>query len=359
MIKYSPQTKAQVVEWFIEYRMYDHVTTMYLDTYGDRPPRKSTVEDWYAKFKQTGSILDRPRSGRPRISDEKFRQIKVKYQVSPKTSTREAAREIGISRETVRTVLRYRLRFYPYKIQLMHALKHGDQDKRRSYAAEMLNELDSDENFLKRIVYSDESLFHLSGKVHRYNTRIWGRENPHEFVELIRDSPKIMLWCAMTHKKILCTFIFNEPTVCGGNYLDMLEQYAFPMIKDGGPNCLDQDPNRAIFMQDGASPHFSLVVRDSLNRNFPQSWLGRGSGGADWREWPARSPDLTPMDFFLWGYVKTKVYTVPIRDIAHLKQRILEAIASVTPDMLENVWRELEWRLDVCRATGGGHIELR
>ena len=49
---------------------------------------------------------------------------------------------------------------------------------------------------------------------------------------------------------------------------------------------------------------------------------------------------------------------VKINDLAHLKARITEAINSVTPDMLGRVWDELEYRLDVCRATNGSHIEL-
>ncbi|GBN75140.1 hypothetical protein AVEN_15164-1 [Araneus ventricosus] len=71
------------------------------------------------------------------------------------------------------------------------------------------------------------------------------------------------------------------------------------------------------------------------------------------------SPDITPLDFYLWGYVKQHVYSGRINDINHLKQRITDVIRSVTPDVLTRVWEELDYRLDVCRATNGAHIELR
>ena len=47
-------------------------------------------------------------------------------------------------------------------------------------------------------------------------------------------------------------------------------------------------------------------------------------------EWPPRSPDLTPLDFFLWGYLKGKVFTTPCRNVMDLRRRI-----EVEVDILE------------------------
>ncbi|GBO07407.1 hypothetical protein AVEN_33835-1 [Araneus ventricosus] len=69
--------------------------------------------------------------------------------------------------------------------------------------------------------------------------------------------------------------------------------------------------------------------------------------------WPSRSSDITPLNFYLWGYVTQHVYIELINDINHLKQRITDVIHSVTPDVLTRVWEELDYRLDVCRATNG------
>ena len=46
--------------------------------------------------------------------------------------------------------------------------------------------------------------------------------------------------------------------------------------------------------------------------------------------WPPRSPDITPLDFFLWGYVKDKVFSTPVPDITNLKGRITDAFATIT-----------------------------
>ena len=73
---------------------------------------------------------------------------------------------------------------------------------------------------------------------------------------------------------------------------------------------------------------------------------------------PPRSPDATPCDFFLWGYVKDRVY-VPLlpASIPELKVRIRTAIETITADMLQTVWNKLDYRVDVCRITKGAHIE--
>jgi len=73
---------------------------------------------------------------------------------------------------------------------------------------------------------------------------------------------------------------------------------------------------------------------------------------------PPRSPDATPCGFFLWGYVKDQVY-VPLlpASIPELKVRIRTAIETITVDMLQTVWNELGYRVDVCRITKGAHIE--
>ena len=126
----------------------------------------------------------------------------------------------------------------------------------------------------------------------------------------------------------------------------MLAHYATPQLEQFQP--------RVLFQQDGAPPHWGLVVRNFLDATFPNRWIGRDGP----TNWPPRSPDITPLDFFLWGYVKDKVYSTPVADVETLKERITAALATVTTDILENTWREIEFRLDVLRATKGAHVEI-
>jgi len=69
---------------------------------------------------------------------------------------------------------------------------------------------------------------------------------------------------------------------------------------------------------------------------------------------PPRSPELTPCDFFFWEFVKDIVFVPPLTANLH---RITAAVALVDRDMLTRVWNEMDYRIDVCRITKGGHIE--
>jgi hypothetical protein len=109
-------------------------------------------------------------------------------------------------------------------------------------------------------------------------------------------------------------------------YLDMLELYVAHQLEEFQP--------LIILQQDGAPPHWGSDIRRFLDATFPNRWTGRDGS----TPWPPRSPDITPLDFFLWGYVKDKVFSTPVPDITNLKARITEAFATITEDMLENTW---------------------
>jgi len=73
---------------------------------------------------------------------------------------------------------------------------------------------------------------------------------------------------------------------------------------------------------------------------------------------PSRSSDATPCDFFLWGYIKDQVYIPPLpASIPELKVRTRTTIENITADMLQTVWNEIDFRVDICRITKGAHIE--
>ena len=82
-------------------------------------------------------------------------------------------------------------------------------------------------------------------------------------------------------------FFFDEPTITQTNFLHLLQEYVYPQLRDRQPG--------VVFQLDGAPPHWGLHVRASLDEEFPNRWIGRGGP----IPWPPRSPDVTPLDFFL------------------------------------------------------------
>lgn len=103
------------------------------------------------------------------------------------------------------------------------------------------------------------------------------------------------------------------------------------------------------FQQDGAPAHYSLEVRAWLDQKFANRWIGRRGS----IEWPARSPDLTPPDFFLWGYLKNIIYKVSPSTIAELRRLIASACAKIDNSMCDHVCKSLKNRFERCRDAGG------
>ncbi|GFY10207.1 uncharacterized protein TNCV_2628861 [Trichonephila clavipes] len=72
--------------------------------------------------------------------------------------------------------------------------------------------------------------------------------------------------------------------------------------------------------------------------------------------WPPRSCDLTPLDYFLWGYVKSLVYADKPQTPDHLEDNIRRVIADIRPQMLEKVIENWTSRLGYIRASHGSHM---
>jgi len=73
-------------------------------------------------------------------------------------------------------------------------------------------------------------------------------------------------------------------------------------------------------------------------------------------EWPARSPDLSPCDVFLWGYLKEKVFKHHPRSLEDLKERIQQEIDSIPPELTQRVMKNFRERLHQCVANDSRHI---
>jgi hypothetical protein len=104
---------------------------------------------------------------------------------------------------------------------------------------------------------------------------------------------------------------------------------------------------------DGAPIHFCRQVRQILDRRYPNSWIRQGEPV----NWPARSPDLTPLDYFLWGHLKNYIYREPVNNLEELNDRIHEALTSVTPNMLRMARENLIKRARLRLHMEDGHFE--
>ena len=95
----------------------------------------------------------------------------------------------------------------------MHALTQLKYEARLNFVTMMCKQHQGADQWLKRWMFMDEAIFHVSGRVNMHNCLIWGTENPHVSYELKRAIRKQNVWCGMTSDKVYGPFFFEEETV--------------------------------------------------------------------------------------------------------------------------------------------------
>ncbi|XP_069964574.1 uncharacterized protein [Bactrocera oleae] len=180
-------------------------------------------------------------------------------------------------------------------------------------------------DFHKRILFSDQTHFWLNGYVNEQNCRIWSEANPQVYVETPLHPEKLTVWCALWAGGIIGPYFFKNDdgqniTVNGALYRAMITDFFIPELNP----C---DLGDIWFKQDGATSHTSHQSMDLLRKHFGVQIILR-FGPVNW---PPGSCDITSLDFFRCGYLKSKVPA----SIQALEQNITRVIPQLPVEMLE------------------------
>ena len=143
---------------------------------------------------------------------------------------------------------------------------------------------------------------------------------------------------------------FFPNTVSADSYLEMLNTFAISQARQ----LVGADGDNVIWwQQDGAAPHYAIRVRERLDMEFPDHLIGRRGP----LEWPPRSPDLSPLDFSVWGIVKELVYNVKIMNMEHLRERIVNAFETFDGELCASICGSVRGRIIKCMELNGSYIE--
>ncbi|GFU76245.1 putative transposable element [Trichonephila clavipes] len=230
------------------------------------------------------------------------------------------------------------------------AIHQNDHQARCRFVEWAQNEIAVVPDFHKRILFSDEAHFWLNGYLNKQNCRIWSEANPQEYVETPLHPEKLTVWCALWAAGIIGPYFFkndegHKVTVNGDRYRSMITNFFIPELSN-------HDVQELWFQQDGATWHTARATIELLKDTFGDRLISR-FGPVNW---PPRSCDLTPLDNFLWGYVKSLVYADKPQTLDHLEDNIRRVIADIRPQMLEKVIENWTSRLDYIRASRGSDM---
>ncbi|GFS69857.1 nuclear factor related to kappa-B-binding protein [Trichonephila clavipes] len=176
------------------------------------------------------------------------------------------------------------------------AIHQNYHQARRRFVESAQNEIAIVPDFHKRILFSDEAHFWLNGYVNKQNCRIWSEANSQVYVETPLHPEKLTVWCALWAGGIIGPYFFKNDeghnvTVNGDRYRAMITNFFIPELNN-------HDVQELWFQQDGATCHTARATIDLLKDTFGDRLISR-FGPVNW---PPRSCDLTPLDYFLWGY---------------------------------------------------------
>lgn len=315
-------------------------------------PDPRTFTAIHRRLRETGSLMPIQREGgREIMAPERQQEILDYITEHPDASCRGVATALGIaSHVSVWRVLR-RHRLHAFHYQRVQGLTPADHHPRVQFSRWMLNHVREVREFSSYILYTDEAQFTREGVFNQHNLHQWREENPHAVREHgFQHRYSVNVWAGILGDRIIGPHIF--PGTLTGNMYSAFLEFILPQLLENVPLNIRR---RMWFQHDGAPAHFSIAARQVLQNNYRNRWIGRGGP----LPWPPRSPDLTPLDFFFWGHMKSIVYETPVESGEDLIARIAIAAGDISDDprMVARVHSSLLNRCRLCIRVNGRHFE--
>ncbi|KAJ6648705.1 hypothetical protein Bhyg_03936 [Pseudolycoriella hygida] len=376
------QRKFIVEEYLVHNRDLDPVGPLFRQKFGIPPPQKVSMLAIITKWNEKGTVQDQIKgvSGRQAdvVTPENIEIVKEEFSNNPRQSLKLASQGLQISKTSIHVMLRKKLHWKPYKTQKRHKIPERCVLPRVTKTSSFISAFYEDPNLLNSIWFTDESHFELVPTLNSQNNRFWAPEQPYETIQTELHPQKTTAWGAIStqatkshysvipirnvtnaivnpqgHSLLGIFLTFFDETVKQCNYVKMLQEEFIPFLHN---NDILQ---HSYLMQDGATPHTCNATLDLLNQYFGERivsgrYVERFGYGLSW---PAYSPDLSPCDFFLWGYLKGRVYRNRPTTIDELKAEILRCGSEVPQDMLIRVMGNFKKRLEAVQVAQGRNIE--
>lgn len=302
------------------------------------------------RLRETGSIADRPRSGRPRSSrtPELVNKVKCRLWRNRQQSIRMMAKKLNTSRTTLQRVVKKDLGLKPYKKRKVQGLTQQQLVKRMKRSQMLLKRFANQE--IDHIVFSDEKLFGVEERVNSQNVRIYSasfEDIPEHMrtVQRFQYEDKTMVWAGCS-KNGKFPLVFVDPgTKINAAYYK--SHILVNVVKPQGQQMYNED--NWCFQQDSAPAHKAKICQKWCEKNLPDF--------ISTEDWPPSSPDLNPLDYSIWGILETRVNSTRHTSLESLKAKIEKEWNDLSMDTLRTAIDSWPKRLKAVRRARGGRFE--
>lgn len=302
------------------------------------------------RLRETGTVKDRPRSGRPRSARTKNRikRIREKIRRIPERSARKMAKDENISEKSMRRILRDDLGLRPYRKRKVHGLTAAQKEKRLKRCPALAKRHGGRK--VEKVIFSDEKLFVLEQHDNRKNNVVYSTSFeaiPEELrgVQRFQNKSGVMVWAAVSKRGKLPLIFIEKGVKINSVYYqrDVLQSTLLPEAMRLYP---DGD---FVFQQDSAPAHASKSTQAWCRANLPHFISSD--------EWPPSSPDLNPLDYCVWGTLEPKVSAKQHRSLDSMKRALRREWAKLSMKTIRAAIDKWEDRLNATVTRGGGRFE--
>lgn len=300
-----------------------------------------------AQWRKTGDVQEKKKQGRPRtVNTRKSRGIiKKRITRNDGVSLNKMAKSLGMARSTLQSIVHNDLGLKSYR--LLNGQQLTDQAKQKRL--EKCKELKKFFRVrrLEDVLWSDEKVFTIEVAKNSQNHRQLlspGLKNSRrrKFATKTLFPKSLMVWGGVSANGTTeLIFIDKSIKINAKTYQDEIIKKAIIPWKQINPGM--------IFQQDWAPAHGAKSTLAFLDTKI-KDYLGKDL-------WPPNSPDLSPLDFSVWGVLDEHLSRQKINNLQDLRRELLKAWAKLDLAYLRRTVESVKKRIQACIDADGGHFE--
>ena len=355
---FTVQQEVFIVEKFAELKSPKLVKNAFVKEFKDSVSSKwlwkikpDKFQRVYDRFKKNGfakSPNSRQQKGADRSDEDKVESIREFFIMNPMASIFDASKDLKIPESTIRWNLKFKIKMKPYKMGLAQALTEAHKARRFAFCQWLLTQ---PENFVQLVIFGDEKWFTLTQHPNRQNTRYWAFANPNIVsATKVQGCAKIQAFVCVVNGRVLPVIWHVDEE--GKSVSVNTERYK-KVIDDIISNLSARELKKYYWQQDGASCHTSKASMEKLRGIFGNRIISQKAE----IEWPAKSPDLNPLDFAFWGMAMKEVWEQKPETIPELVSVVENFFESLSEEIVRKSVGNIMKRAELCVKNKGGHFE--